>query len=561
MLKLGLSQLEKQITEKRLLEVENLIDRKAVVALVQQEKNLWIAQVEDGQTYEVEIFMVGQKTNKYTCDCKQEKPCLHIITSLFEIRKKKPVKKSAPRKKPVPRKRFEKLNMASLFHQIKNDDIISFVRSYSSKDKKLQMALKTRFISEVHLDSVENKYAIFLNSLSRDAFDENWKPSASYFNNLKYVIREFFNHFDDAISLKNYAEALDILEASFPKISFANNSFPEKTQFTQEDWKKIHGYFKTFIDHADVPELRNKLWSLGLELFTMKHYSYRELDLHMAQLLRNLSNEDDKIQSLLEAILSKLDMHIRQKSFPRDLSILIALAFNYAKILKDDLSMQLWIEKCSDYFPSETSRYLKNYYELNDYKSSTKLSNKFMQHKNVKSFVKNHVAEFQFKLAMDNYQEKEIIKFGTYLISQNFNLTLATQLKNDHPKLWTKIFKNLTADLSNISDKLAIELYLLNEQYDFAYKYLEIKNELDFIFEYDHRFPESHEAKIFTLYANFLDEYIQSHLSPYTQNMCHKVLNHLSKNEMTKIRTQIVKHLETNHEDFDLFKTVSFKPL
>ena len=558
MRKLGLSQLEKQITEARLLEVEKLIDHKAVVALVQQEKNLWISQVDDGQKYEVEIFMVGQKTNKYTCDCTNEKPCLHIIASLFQIRKKKPTKKIAPRRKPVPPKTFDKLNMASLFHQIKGEDLIAFVRTYSSKDKKLQMALKTRFISEVHLNSIENKYAIFLNSLSRDAFDENWKPSASYFNNLKYVVREFFNHFDDAISLKNYAEALDILEAAFPKISFANNSFPEKTQFTQDDWKKIHAYFKTFIDHADVPELRNKLWSLGLELFTMKHYSYRELDLHMAQLLRKLSNEDEKIKTLLEAILAKLDSHIKLKSFPRDLSILIALAFNYAKTLKEQNIIQLWIEKCSDYFPSETGRYLKQYFELNNYKASTKLSNNFMQHKNVKSFVKNHVAEFQFKLAMDHFQEKEIIKFGTFLISQNFNLTLAIQLKNDHPKLWTKIFKNLTSDLSAISDKLAIELYLLNEQYDFAYKYLEIKNELEIIFEYDHRFPDSHEQKIFKLYADYLDNYIQSHLSPYTQTMCHNVLNHLSKNEMTKIRTQLIKHLEENHLDFDLFKIVTF---
>jgi uncharacterized Zn finger protein len=65
-----------------------------------QDDNLWTAEVEGSETYQVEVELEGKTVKQYFCDCPYDGvTCKHVVAVLFALRKEVKQKKSSPKPK------------------------------------------------------------------------------------------------------------------------------------------------------------------------------------------------------------------------------------------------------------------------------------------------------------------------------------------------------------------------------------------------------------------------------------------------------------------------------
>ena len=131
------------------------------------DKNLWTFEVQDDQLFEIELFISGNKIKRSSCDCKvflEHKVCPHIVAALFSYRENNPVKKIS-KPKPALKTQIKRINLSEILEGTSRDDLVYFLLNQASKDQKLSIALKSRFIHYFKSGSKVNKYRLLLNEI------------------------------------------------------------------------------------------------------------------------------------------------------------------------------------------------------------------------------------------------------------------------------------------------------------------------------------------------------------------------------------------------------------
>ena len=85
--------LEFHIEDALIERAEQLIALQAVRQFQEIERHLWVAMVEDEQTFEVEVQISPSKLKAFTCDCERAQAtdlCAHVSLILILLRERNP---------------------------------------------------------------------------------------------------------------------------------------------------------------------------------------------------------------------------------------------------------------------------------------------------------------------------------------------------------------------------------------------------------------------------------------------------------------------------------------
>lgn len=125
----SLSNLEEQTTNVIYNRGKEYFDNGAVAVLEEIEDDLWQAEVDGTDIYEVSIVLdKKQNVKEYFCDCPYEGDlCKHVVASLLALREMLTI--------AIKPSETKKLNFNQFLKKITNDELIAFVKNYAAKNK------------------------------------------------------------------------------------------------------------------------------------------------------------------------------------------------------------------------------------------------------------------------------------------------------------------------------------------------------------------------------------------------------------------------------------------
>ena len=331
---------ELQFSEQVVLEGEALYDNQAVSDLLQVEKTLWIALVEDGETYEVELLKPTNKSRQFTCDCahyKRHKECKHIVASFFAFRAKT---RLADEMKKKPRKVSSKqFNLNLILEQVSKDDLVRFLKNYSKKDKKFSTLMKAHFARTVS-GAFENRYKAILQSVIKPVQTAEVNISAAQVKHYVQVCTELTDQLEDAIVLEDYQESIEIWESCVA----TNEYVMHYTSFQAADVQKLafrlSTVFKTLLQVDMSTELRQDLIYAALDIASRSYYHYKQVSTNLLELVfQSVGIHSD----WSEDILGTIEQLIPQKE-GEELVILTALQLRLMYHAKQSIDIKSVIE-------------------------------------------------------------------------------------------------------------------------------------------------------------------------------------------------------------------------
>ncbi|MEP7318627.1 MAG: SWIM zinc finger family protein [Panacibacter sp.] len=141
-----------------------------VTDLEESKKNIWQAEVEGSETYEVEITLsAGGKINESFCDCPYDDGiCKHTVAVLFAI-KDELQKADTKQKKPGAKNSFE-----NFLHKISLPEYQHFVLHHASKDKDFKTEFELYFSDKDAGIDVEKKYAALIQKIINKHSDRGY---------------------------------------------------------------------------------------------------------------------------------------------------------------------------------------------------------------------------------------------------------------------------------------------------------------------------------------------------------------------------------------------------
>jgi uncharacterized Zn finger protein len=149
-----LDNFEEQISREIVQRGRNYFQNDAVIYLEDSEENLWTAEVEGSETYQVEVELEEKMVKHYFCDCPYDGPtCKHVVAVLYALRKEVKQKKSSP--KP---KKSQKLTLKELLEKIDLKELRGFVLDYAASDKTFSQKFELHFAEKDERIDVRQKY-------------------------------------------------------------------------------------------------------------------------------------------------------------------------------------------------------------------------------------------------------------------------------------------------------------------------------------------------------------------------------------------------------------------
>ena len=116
-----------------------LFDNKRVTALEEAQEGLWVANVDDKGTHEVEVLLHKNTIREFSCDCTQAngKICGHVVSVFLAIDAQKQAGKAPTKPK--------KLSFDKLLESISHAELMSFIKSYSQTNKIFKADFELHF--------------------------------------------------------------------------------------------------------------------------------------------------------------------------------------------------------------------------------------------------------------------------------------------------------------------------------------------------------------------------------------------------------------------------------
>ena len=214
-----LQHLELHIDETSLLQGERLLEGERVTFCAEQEKNLWVATVEAGRSFEIEVKTSPSRVTAATCECErflETAMCGHIAAVLLQVRKLQQARKETARQTALPRR--IKLNAEMILGVAPTEDLLVFLREYARQDRAFTLALKARFAGMVTGVGSQEKYVQILESAISMARKPDRTLNKKGSNQLHGAVQELLAQAEDHTARELYAEALNIAQAIIEKI-------------------------------------------------------------------------------------------------------------------------------------------------------------------------------------------------------------------------------------------------------------------------------------------------------------------------------------------------------
>lgn len=178
-----------------------LFDDKRVTALEEAQEGLWVANVDDKGTHEVEVLLHKNTIREFSCDCTQAngKICGHVVSVFLAIDAQKQAGKAPAKPK--------KLSFDKLLESISHAELMNFVKSYAQKNKIFKVDFELYF--------AEKNTSVDFEKMFAEVIEKTLKPRTreGYLSNATELAKETKKHIKTAetyIGEGNYRDGLII---------------------------------------------------------------------------------------------------------------------------------------------------------------------------------------------------------------------------------------------------------------------------------------------------------------------------------------------------------------
>jgi hypothetical protein len=510
----SLDYFELQFSEQVVLEGEMLYDQQAVKDLLQVEKSLWIALVEDAETYEVELLKPQRKSRQFTCDCthfKKHGECKHIIAAFFAFRSKI---RSIEEGKKKPRKTSSRhFNLNLILEQVSKEDLVRFLKSYGKKDKKFATLVKAHFARSVS-GTFNNRYKTILQSVIKPVQTAEVNIGAAQVKHYVQVCTELTDQLEDAIVLEDYRESIQIWQSCLSM----NEYVMHYTSFQASDVQKLafrlSTAFKTLLQAEMSPELRQELIQSSLEIATRSYYHYKQVSTNILELVYQsvgpVSNWTEKLLENIEELLPQKD--------GEELLILTSLKMRLLYRTNTPIN----VSQLVDAFGKDITLLIKNIVTSTDYECAVHMCKKIVEVYPEKTTLNAVLVEvYQYQSNIDGIRKLAFDMLVSSHESRYFDM-----LKEHTPSgEWAGIKKQALQLIDKV--KVRTELLTRDEDWDGLLKVLNEENDLNLTMKYTYRLNLNRPSELAELYEGQLRDYLKNHIGTKAGAFFKEVLLHL----------------------------------
>ena len=279
-------------------------EKRKVSSLEELEDCLWIATVEEEDTYEVEILLHKNTIRETSCSCEQKKKgvCLHMIAAFLAIE----AKKQQEATKGKQGAKGKKDNLKTLLEKISRTELEEFIKTYMTKNKVFKSDFELYFIDKNENNDFEKKIV--------EIIDQTIKPryrggESQNLPDLNKEIKKHLKTINTYIGNSNYRDAFIFAKCLFVKLheiivksNYLINTFINNTN-------KVLDIIIFLAEDERVPlSLKEVLFPFLLEQMVKNTELYEDYyDNKLPQAGRKLSITLQKEGDYLQAIDKVLD--------------------------------------------------------------------------------------------------------------------------------------------------------------------------------------------------------------------------------------------------------------
>ena len=273
-----------------------------VSSLEELEDGLWIATVEEEDTYQVEILLHKNTIRETSCSCEQKKKgvCLHMIAAFLAIEAKK--QQEATKGKQGAKKD----NLKTLLEKISRTELEEFIKIYITKNKIFKSDFELYFIDKNENNDFEKKIAEIIEQTIKPRYRGGESRNLP---DLNKEIKKHLKTINTYIGNSNYRDAFIFAKCLFVKLheiivksSYLINTFINNTN-------KVLDIIIFLAEDERVPlSLKEVLFPFLLEQMVKNTELYEDYyDNKLPQAGRKLSITLQKEGDYLQAIDKVLD--------------------------------------------------------------------------------------------------------------------------------------------------------------------------------------------------------------------------------------------------------------
>ena len=524
-----MSLLESRIREDHYLAGETLIDLEAIIKATQVHPKLWSVMIRDEIIYEVEIKYVALDKQISTCECsifKQENSCAHIAAALIYLRKVNTSKEVASEEKSKIARSKPAFTINTILNNIDVSQLKKYVKSYAQKDKNFGVLLKATFANAITLADNKSKYDTILNAVVKPVSTPKLMSAKADIRIALKATEEFLAQSEDFLSMGEYTLAIDIIEATLPKLHYIYAKYNITTASIVDQIQRFHKMIDLLYKDSLAPKLTRRLDHFIVELVSTSTYNFLD---HVDDLFFiSLHHKRSQVKS---AILHHLDaVSINDENALMIGAIFIATK-QYHKVgtnvdsqiasLKYVLDRSLFTEAIGymEYYLTSNSR------------------NRKVERLLLDTYVRAGQKTKFKSLAIESYIQYEDLR-----IYRLMKEVLTTQ---EWKKMIPVIKKQFNT--SDSAPSLEARFYYNEDLADNLIKTLDKNINLRFLMEYDFYLYKTHYTQLETIYKRAILQYLDSHAGGIAAAFIDELFTHLNHIKAFKLVTALKNYIQLKY--------------
>jgi uncharacterized Zn finger protein len=296
-----LDNFEEQISREIVQRGRTYFQNDAVIYLDESDDNLWTAEVEGSETYQVEVELEGKTVKQYFCDCPYDGvTCKHVVAVLFALRKEVKQKKSSP--KP---KKTKKLTLKELLEKIDLKELRGFVLDYAASDKTFSQKFELHFAEKDERIDVRQKYMDLVAKAIRTHSNRGFIDySAS--RKLSHEIDKIIQMGYQAASNENFKDAFTVGQVVLVELMEAYESSDDSSGELGGTIQEAIALLDSIATSEASRDLKEELLEfVAKELFKKVYFDYGDYGYNLLEIVPKIAidlGEPDLYLTVLERI-------------------------------------------------------------------------------------------------------------------------------------------------------------------------------------------------------------------------------------------------------------------
>ena len=496
------------------------------VNLISEIDHFFNFQIFDKINYEVELVKPFTKKFKSSCSCEfhsKNKFCCHTVAGLIYLNKKASHLKSS---EVIITPKPKKLRLSDLLDNVPHGELLKFIKSYGSKDKKLNLALKVHFAKYVDLHDNSEKYKTILESVIKPITTANQKLSQSEWSSIKSICKDLLDQSEDLIVLNGAFEALDIIQTVISKLAYIQTAYQKNTADLTDLLNSFHQSLANLYTIDISGKLKEKYKDAVTTLLNTSYYQISTPINNAGEIL--FKNKLIDISILSEVLKTRIKHSKNEIELYLMYSLLLRIAgdkFDYTTIPSAHFVL---LERIAD--------------DLLAHKEKNIALRLLYNFHNAK--VRNPLTLKLARILLE-YNNLEKLKELAGLFIETKDLRIIDYIQSNHKDIAStfiaEIFSSAKFELLTKSITYPYFLHKIGKTDDLL-EHLTSARSFELIKNFDVDINRVRPVPLALLYTNMVDEYLKNHIGENSKVLIDQLLDHLEKIK-AKDAVKHIKHL------------------